>query len=172
VNLWGVIYMIQLLVPGMIQRQEGSVLITASGAGLTPMAGMAPYNLTKAAMVSLAETLRMELVNYNIGVTALCPGIINTNIIKDGDIRFAGGEDSEAVKSQLVELYATKGTDPAVVAKAGLKALQRDIAIMPTPGHVWPLYLLHRISPSLYNWLGRYFWKRGRAFFLPATPEK
>ncbi len=171
VNLWGVVYMIQLLVPGMIERQEGSVLITASGAGLAPMAGMAPYNLTKAAMVSLAETLHMELVNHNIGVTALCPGVINTNIVRDGRIHASDGEENP-VHSRLVDLYATKGTDPAVVARDALKALKRDIPIMHTPGHVWPLYLLHRISPSLYNWLGRYFWKRGRAFLLPVGPEK
>ena len=172
VNLWGVIYMIQLLVPSMIERRQGSVLITASGAGITPMPGMAPYNVTKAAMVSLAETLRMELVSHNIGVTALCPGVINTNIVRDGEIRFAGGEQAEAVKSKIVNIYATKGTDPAVVARDGLWALKRDVGIMPTPLNVWPLYLLHRISPPLYHWLGRRLWKKGRAFFLPISPDK
>lgn len=172
VNLWGVIYMIHLLVPGMIERRQGSVLITASGAGIMPMPGMAPYNVTKAAMVSLAETLRMELVSHNIGVTALCPGVINTNIVRDGAIRFAGGDQAEAVKSRLVNIYATKGTDPAVVARDGLKAIKRDIAIMPTPANVWILYLLHRISPAFYNWLGKYLWKKGRAFFLPISSNR
>ena len=172
VNLWGVIYMIQLFVPGMIARRQGSILITASAAGIMPLPGMAPYNVTKAAMVSLAETLRMELVTHNIGVTALCPGVINTNIIRDGKIRFPDGQKGERVKSNMVNLYATKGTDPAVVARHGLWALKRDVAIMPTPAHVWPLYLLHRISPVFYNWLGKYFWKRGRAFFLPVVPDR
>jgi hypothetical protein len=40
---------------------------------------------------------------------------------------------------------------------------------MPTPANVWILYLLHRISPAFYNWLGKYLWKKGRAFFLPIS---
>jgi NAD(P)-dependent dehydrogenase (short-subunit alcohol dehydrogenase family) len=178
VNLWGVVYMIHFFVPGMIERRQGSVLITASAAGIMPLPAMAPYNVTKAAVVSLAETLRMELVTHNIGVTALCPGVINTSIVRDGKIRFSEGQE-ETIKSNLVEFYATKGTDPAVVgtdpavvARDGLWALKRDVGIMPTPLNVWPLYLLHRISPPLYQWLGKYLWKKGRAFFLPVFPNR
>jgi short-subunit dehydrogenase len=155
----------------MIERRQGSVLITASAAGIMPLPAMAPYNVTKAAMVSLAETLRMELVTHNIGVTALCPGVINTSIVRNGKIRFSEGHE-ESIKSNLVNFYATKGTDPAVVARDGLWALKRDVGIMPTPLNVWPLYLLHRISPPLYQWLGKYLWKRGRAFFLPVFPNR
>jgi short-subunit dehydrogenase len=162
--------MIHLLVPGMIERRQGAILITASGAGIMPMPGMSPYNVTKAAMVSLAETLRMELVTHNIGVTALCPGVINTNIVRDGKIRFGEADQQDSLKSRIVNIYATKGTHPAVVAKAGVWALKRDVGIMPTPTNVWILYLLHRISPPLYHWLGRRLWKKGRAFFLPVGP--
>jgi len=171
VNLWGVIYMIHLLVPGMIERKQGAILITASGAGIMPLPAMAPYNVTKAAMVSLAETLRMELVTHNIGVTALCPGVINTNIVRDGNIHMAEGEQGENLHSRLVDFYATKGTHPAVVARDGLKAIKRGIPIMPSPANVWVLYLLHRISPTLYSWIGKYCWKRGRAFFLPFSAD-
>jgi NAD(P)-dependent dehydrogenase (short-subunit alcohol dehydrogenase family) len=171
VNLWGVIYMIHFLAPGMIERKEGAILITASGAGITPLPAMAPYNLTKAAMVSLAETLRMELVTHNIGVTALCPGVINTNIVRDGNIHMAQGEEAEKMHSRLVDFYATKGTHPAVVARDGLKAIKQDTPIKLSPANMWPLYLLHRISPTLYNWIGRYFWKRGRAFILPVAAD-
>jgi len=169
VNLWGVIYMIHFLVPGMIERRQGSILITASAAGITPSPAMAPYNVSKGAMVSLAETLRMELSTYNIGVSALCPGIINTNIVRDGRIHFEG---SEGAGSRLVEFYATKGTDPSIVAKAGIKALKRDIGIMPTPLHAWPLYILKRISPSLYQCVGRAQWKKGKAFVMPVIESR
>jgi len=164
VNLWGVIYMIHFFVPKMIERRQGSILITASGAGIAPLPAMAPYNVTKAAVVSLGETLRMELVSYNIGVSVLCPGIINTNIVRDGKIHLKG---EDGAKSSLVELYGAKGTHPSVVAKAGLRALRRDIGIMPTPLHAWPLYVLHRVSPSLYQRIGRAQWKKGKAFVLP-----
>lgn len=165
VNLWGVIYMIHLFVPGMVDRRQGAILITASGAGLAPLPGMAPYNVTKAAMVSLAETLRMELAAHNIGVSALCPGVINTNIVRDGDIHFDDAGE-KGTKGEIVKFYATRGTDPAIVARDALRALKRDIGIMPTPAHVWPLYLLHRIAPGLYQRIGGAQWRKGKSFIL------
>jgi len=159
VNLWGAIYMIHFLVPGMIKRREGSILITASAAALMPAPAMAPYNVSKGALVSLAETLRMELAVHNIGVTALCPGIINTNIIRDGKIGFD-------TRSDIMAFYTKRGADPAVVARDGLKALKRDIGIMPTPLHAWPLYLLRRLSPAIYHRIGRVQWRRGWALFV------
>jgi hypothetical protein len=72
----------------------------------------------------------------------------------------------------MVNFYATKGVDPATVARDALWALKRDVGIMPTPMHVWPLYLLHRLSPPLYHWLGKVLWKKGRAFFLPVFPNR
>jgi NAD(P)-dependent dehydrogenase (short-subunit alcohol dehydrogenase family) len=160
VNLWGAIYMIHQFVPQMIQRKQGWILITASGLGIMPAPGMAPYTTSKYAMVGLAESLRAELHVHNIKVSALCPGIINTNIVRDGriDIRDQAGQNA---RSKVAKFYATRGTDPAVVARDGLRALSRDIGIMPTPLHTWPMYLLHRISPGLYHALARYVWKKG-----------
>jgi NAD(P)-dependent dehydrogenase (short-subunit alcohol dehydrogenase family) len=111
-------------------------------------------------MVGLAESLRVELHMHNIKVSALCPGIINTNIVRDGriDIRDQAGQHAQ---SKVAKFYATRGADPAVVARDGLRGLSRDIGIVPTPLHTWPLYLLHRISPRLYHALARFLWKKG-----------
>ena len=83
INLWGAIHMVNLFLPAMIERQRGWVLITSSGAALCPSAGMAPYNVSKFAKLGLAQTLYMELKSQGIKVSALCPGIIATNIIRD-----------------------------------------------------------------------------------------
>jgi short-subunit dehydrogenase len=106
INLWGAIYMLHYFVPKMIDRLSGSILITASGAGLIGLPGMAPYCTSKFAMVGLAESLRGELYKYNIKVSALCPGIINTNIIRDGKIMFAG--HSGSTKQSVVEKFYKK----------------------------------------------------------------
>ncbi len=160
VNLWGAIYMIDLFAPQMVERKQGWILITASGLGIMPAPGMAPYTTSKYAMVGLAESLRAELHEHNIRVSALCPGIINTNIMRDGRIDIHDGE-GESSKAKLVNFYATRGAEASVVARDGLRALSRDIAIMPSPMHTWPLYLLHRLSPALYSRIARIVWKKG-----------
>jgi len=160
VNLWGAIYMLPHFVPPMVERKQGWILITASGLGIMPAPGMAPYTTSKYAMVGLAESMRTELHEHNITVSALCPGIINTNIVRDGriDIR---DETGARTQPKAVNFYATRGADPAVVARDGLRALAKDIGIMPTPFHSRPMYMLHRLSPGLYHGLARYVWRKG-----------
>ncbi len=159
INLWGGIYMLHYFVPKMIERRSGSILITASGAGLIGLPGMAPYCTSKFAMVGLAESLRGELYKYNIKVSALCPGVINTNIIKDGKIMFA--DPSGKTKQTVVEkFYSTFGVSPAMVARQGISALRRDTGIKVSPGfQMWPVYFLKRLSPSIYQGISRFFFK-------------
>ena len=160
VNLWGTVYMVHEFVPRMIRRRQGWILITASGLGLIPAPGMAPYVTSKYAMVGLGESLRTELAAHNIKVSVLCPGIIKTNIVEDGRIHMSDRAGGSA-KPKVAGFYATRGADPAVAARDGLRALARDIGIMPTPLHTWPMYLLHRVSPGLYHGLARLIWKKG-----------
>jgi NAD(P)-dependent dehydrogenase (short-subunit alcohol dehydrogenase family) len=158
-NLWGAIYMLHCFSPHLIEKKRGWVLITASIAGLLPMPGMAPYNVSKFGLVGLAETLRMEWAGHNVVVSALCPGVINTNIIRNGkiDLRKAGGASAS---SAVEKFYAKMGTDPSVVARHGLNGLARGACIIPTPLHAWPGYLFHRLSPSLHSAIVSLFWKR------------
>lgn len=159
INLWGAIYMLHYFAPKMIDRRSGSILITASGAGLIGLPGMAPYCTSKFAMLGLAESLRGELYKYNIKVSALCPGIINTNIIRDGKILFA--DPSGSTKQSMVEkFYKTFGVSPAVVARQGISALRRDTGIKVSPGfQMWPTYFLKRLSPTVYQGISRFFFK-------------
>ena len=159
-NIWGPIYMIQIFVPKMIERNQGWIMITSSALGLIPAPGMIPYTTSKYAMVGLAESLKAELYKYNIKVSALCPGIINTNIVHNSRVNLLD-EAGESLKQKFVEFYATRGTDPMVVARDGLRGLARDKVIITTPLHVLPMYIFHRISPSLYNRITRFVWKKG-----------
>ncbi|SHK21893.1 Short-chain dehydrogenase [Desulfatibacillum alkenivorans DSM 16219] len=163
VNLWGVIYMLHFFTPEMIKRQSGKILITSSLAGITPIPGMAPYCTSKFALVGLTESLSSELAAHNITVSAICPGYINTNIVRDGKIDLRDGKGASKAE-EAVKFYATKGVSPDIVARDGLRALRRKISIMPTPLHAWPQYLLHRLSPSFYVWAFKQGWKRGLPF--------
>jgi short-subunit dehydrogenase len=126
INLWGGIYMLHYFVPKMIERRSGSILITASGAGLIGLPGMAPYCTSKFAMVGLAESLRGELYKYNVKVSVLCPGVINTNIIRDGKILFA---DSSGRTKQSRSRSFTICRVSRRWSQQGNKRLRRDTGI-------------------------------------------
>ena len=82
VNLWGVIHGIRAFLPGMLGQGEGHFVNTASIAGLYP--GFAPsYDASKHAVVAISEGLyrNMKLTGLPIGVSVLCPGWVNTNIM-------------------------------------------------------------------------------------------
>jgi NAD(P)-dependent dehydrogenase (short-subunit alcohol dehydrogenase family) len=83
VNLWGVVHGLETFVPGMIERDAGYIVNTASMAGLSVAARTgAPYAATKHAVVGLTEALFRELraAGSNVGVSVLCPGPVDTNI--------------------------------------------------------------------------------------------
>ena len=81
VNLWGPIHGVECFVQRMLeQKTEGHVLFTASFAGLAPNRALGPYNVTKAAVVALAESLHKDLRGTGIGVSVLCPMRVTTNI--------------------------------------------------------------------------------------------
>jgi len=82
INLWGVIYGCHYFLPEMKARGVGHVLNVASIAAFACAGEMGPYNVTKAAVVALSDTLASELAGTNVGVTVLCPFFFKTNIAK------------------------------------------------------------------------------------------
>jgi NAD(P)-dependent dehydrogenase (short-subunit alcohol dehydrogenase family) len=161
INLWGAIYMMHAFTPRMIERRQGSILLTASDAGLVAMPGMTPYTASKYAVVGMGETLRIELSVHNIKVSLLCPGDIDTNIIRDGRVLLYD-KSGRSAKAEIEKYYETKGVPPSVVATAALRGLERDRAIILVPWiHHGPLILLRRISPQLYHAVLRFALKKG-----------
>jgi len=82
VNLWGVIHGVRAFLPGMLERGEGHLVNTSSGGGLSPRGFIAPYTATKYAVVGLSSALYYELQELGspVRVSALCPGLIRSNI--------------------------------------------------------------------------------------------
>ena len=83
VNLWGVVYGVRHFLPRLLaQKQESHVVNTASAAGLLSTPGMAAYNVSKHGVVTLSETLYLELTaqKAQVGVSVLCPAWVPTNI--------------------------------------------------------------------------------------------
>jgi NAD(P)-dependent dehydrogenase (short-subunit alcohol dehydrogenase family) len=81
VDLWGPIHGVEAFLSRMIeQKQGGQILFTSSIAGLVPTEGLGVYSVAKYGVVALAETLRREVRQHNIGVSVLCPLRVDTNI--------------------------------------------------------------------------------------------
>ena len=83
VNLWGVIHGVQAFVPRMLaQPGEKHIVNTGSTAGLMPTPGVGVYATAKYAVVGLSEHLRLDLARHAIGVSVLCPGGVQTQILR------------------------------------------------------------------------------------------
>ncbi|HJQ83522.1 MAG TPA: SDR family NAD(P)-dependent oxidoreductase [Candidatus Binatia bacterium] len=81
VNFWGVVHGVETFVPRLLARGEGGhVVNTASMAGLVGMRWLGVYCASKFAVVGLTEALHRELADRGIGVSVLCPMIVQTNI--------------------------------------------------------------------------------------------
>lgn len=81
INFWGMLYGCHSFIPGMKAQGGGHIINVSSSAGIFSLMEMGPYNVTKAAVISLSETVRAELAPYNIGVTVVCPMFFNTNLL-------------------------------------------------------------------------------------------
>jgi NAD(P)-dependent dehydrogenase (short-subunit alcohol dehydrogenase family) len=85
VNLWGVIHGVRVFLPRMLAGgDEGHVVNTASMAGLTTAPFMSVYDVTKHGVVALSESMYKELTlsGAPIGVSVVCPGLIDTKIMR------------------------------------------------------------------------------------------
>lgn len=163
INLWGVIHGCKQFVPAMVKRKQGGHIVNvSSAAGYYASAGMLGYNTSKFAVFGFTEALREDMRPFGIGVTTICPGIVDTNIISQ--TRMAGAEDEDAIRSRIDKLYVKRGYGPDKVAKAIVKAVKKNKGILPVTPEAWVLYLMNRISPSLSHWL---FGKAERV----STPE-
>ena len=85
VNLWGVIHGVRAFVPRMLAGgDEGHIVNTASMAGLTTAQFMSVYDVTKHGVVALSDSMFKEfaVTGAPIGVSVVCPGLIDTNIMR------------------------------------------------------------------------------------------
>jgi NADP-dependent 3-hydroxy acid dehydrogenase YdfG len=87
VNVNGVINGVMTFMPRMIKHGGGHIVITASMSAFVALPTTSIYCTTKYAVRGLAESLRVEMPKYNIGVSLLCPGGVNTNIHRSVEAR-------------------------------------------------------------------------------------
>ena len=122
VNLWGVVYGCHYFLPYLKRAGEAHIVNTSSMAAFLGLPNQASYSLTKAAVKSLSESLRVELASSGIGVTSLHPGAIRTNILAAA-ARYGG---DPAQTAQLEALVQRIGLAPEKVAARVVRAVKRN----------------------------------------------
>ena len=135
VNVVSLVTLTHLYLQGMVRRNSGRILHVASSAAFMPGPQMAVYYATKSFVVSFSQSIAKELSNTNVTSTVLCPGPVDTNFAKAGDVE---------------GIFATSITKPATpqsVAKCGYDAMMKG-KLVKIPG--WSLNLmLNGIIPLL-----------------------
>ena len=130
VLLGGVVNGVQTFVPRMLAHGEGGHIVnTSSMAGVVPIPGAAIYITAKAAVIGLSEALRSELAGDGIGVSAFCPGPVQTNIREGGRTRperYADSGYTELERELEERPNSPLWMDPRECGECVLAGIRRD----------------------------------------------
>lgn len=150
INLGGVIAGSRLFGQQMVNRAEGGHLVNvASAAAFAPAPGLSAYGTTKAAVLQLTETLRLELATAGIGVSAICPGFVNTPIAASTHYAGVDEETERRLRDEAVKAYRRRNLASEVVADAIVEAADGDGGVVPVGAEAHVLRALGRLTPRL-----------------------
>lgn len=156
VNLWGVIHGCRVLGGLMVEGGAGGTIVNiASAAAYLPSRTLPAYTTTKAAVLALSQCLRGELADAGIGVVAICPGFVSTNITNTA--RFVGYDTVEerAARERATQLYRRRNFTPDRAAREILRAVERNTAIAPITVEAKAGLLASRLTPGLLRTLAQ-----------------
>jgi 2-hydroxycyclohexanecarboxyl-CoA dehydrogenase len=144
VNLDGVVHACAAFGPAMIARRSGQVVNVSSGLGYTMRATEGAYVATKAAVLALSRCLRADWAPHGIGVTAVCPGVINTPIV--GATRYLGNRGDARTRNRIEQIFR-RGHSPETVARVIVAAAETNPAVVPVGWEARLGWYLNRITP-------------------------
>ncbi len=148
VNLWGVIHGLECFIPRMIDAGKGGHIVSVSStAGLIGLPWHAAYAATKHAVVGISEVLRYDLRKHNIGVSVVCPGAVNTGLVKTADIRT---DDHEAL-NKARKLFVKISIPPEKVADLIIKAILKKKFLVITSLDITLFYFVKKYCFPVYQ---------------------
>ena len=116
VDLWGPIHGVEAFLPRLIaQGGDSHIVFTSSFAGLIPNVGLGPYCVAKYGVVALAETLAREVRPNGIGVSVLCPMIVETNLLANTERVRSDDYGPAHSEAATVQQLASDPTDDSVL---------------------------------------------------------
>jgi len=151
INLKGVIHGCKLFVPKMVERGAGGHVINLSSIlGIYPAPNVTAYVASKFAVLGMSQSLRTELAPHKIGVTAICPGMINTAIVDGG--RVSGMQSDRLAK--ISAAFKKSGARPELVANAILEAVDKNPAVRTVGRDAAVIHAIARFAPGIGAKLG------------------
>jgi uncharacterized protein len=133
-NVKALVRLTHLFLPGMIQREQGHILNIGSTASFVPGPNNAVYCAGKAFILSFSAAIAEELRGTGVGVTCLCPGVVDTPFVDQAGL-------NDAILTKLTAM------DPEPVAAAGIRAMQKGKWVH-IPGWINKVYIfLSRFAP-------------------------
>jgi len=101
-NVMGSVRGARAVLPGMVERRNGRVIIISSGAALGATPYTSPYRVSKMALLRLAEIMALEVKDFGVSVFAIHPGVINSTIL-DSAVRTEAGRKWVPHMAAMVE---------------------------------------------------------------------
>ena len=154
IDLMSVVYGSKVFAQQMIDAGvRGHIVNISSGAAFLPSKLISAYGVAKAAVLMATQSLRVEMRQHGIGVTAICPGAIRTDLLAHGE---RNGLDDERVEEWRADVATAQAgiayAGPDKVARAIERAVRRNSAVVPVNAEAWAIYGLFRLSPGLVRW--------------------
>ncbi|OMC40006.1 short chain dehydrogenase [Mycobacterium sp. GA-1841] len=151
VNFGGVVNCCRSFARRLVERGTGGHIVNvASMAAYSPSASMNAYATSKAAVFMFSDCLRAELASAGIGLTTICPGVIDTNIVDTTrfDLSADQRDQVDQLRAKTKKAFAARRYGPEKVAKAIVAAVIKDQAIRPVTPEAYAAYGLARLVPS------------------------
>jgi NAD(P)-dependent dehydrogenase (short-subunit alcohol dehydrogenase family) len=156
INLWSVIDGSRLFAQQMIKAgKRGHIVNTASAAAFVPSRNYPAYATSKAAVLMLSECLRAEMASHGIGVTALCPGLVNTGIIQATRFNGLSSEAEAKQQAKTQRLYSRRNLSAETVAAKLIRGVQRNQAVVAVGAEAHLSIAQWRFAPWLSRLLAR-----------------
>lgn len=141
-NLLGCVLGCETFVPLFVSQKHGAIINIASRAAVSSVPRMAPYNVTKAGVFSLSETLYTELREHNINITVACPSFFRSQLVRN----IRANEDSERELASLF-INNSKRTAEQVAAEVLAANLANQLYYFPK-GEDRMLWWMKRLFPK------------------------
>lgn len=144
VNLMGPIHVLRCFVPPMIEAKRGGhVVNVSSAAGLFGLPWHGAYSASKFGLRGVSEVLRFDLRRYRIGVTLVCPGAVDTGLVRT--VQIVGIDTTTPEVTQLRGRFQKHAISPEKVAAMILKGVRRNRYLVLTSFDVWLGYWAQRL---------------------------
>ena len=152
VNLGGVVNGCRSFARRLVDRGTGGHIVNvASMAAYAPLSSLNAYCTSKAAVYMFSDCLRAELAAAGIGLTTICPGVVNTNIVAATEFHPPRGRQAAVAgrRAALQRMFEFRRYGPEKVAAAILAAVRDDRAIRPVAPEAHLLYAASRALPPV-----------------------